>query len=45
MKGPPKINDEYGKLSYFKLFGENCVRIITTGQSFLSTYKLLRFSK
>jgi hypothetical protein len=27
------------------LFGENCMKIITTGQIFLSNYELSRFSK
>jgi hypothetical protein len=40
-----KINDEYGKMTdvgqlfYFKLFGQNCMKIFITGQIFLSNYK------
>jgi hypothetical protein len=29
----------------FELFEENCMKIITTGQIFLSNYKLSRFPK
>jgi hypothetical protein len=38
-------NDRYGKVIYLKIFGENCMKIITTGQIFLSNYELSRFSK
>jgi hypothetical protein len=31
--------------TYFKLFGDNCMEIITTGQIFLLNYELSRFSK
>jgi hypothetical protein len=37
--------DRCGKVIYFELYGENCVKIITTGQIFLSNYELPRFSK
>jgi hypothetical protein len=30
---------------HFELFGEKCVKIISTGQIFLSNCELLRFSK
>jgi hypothetical protein len=45
LKGLRKINDEcrkimnVGKLFIFELF-ENFIKIITTGQSFLSNYEL-----
>jgi hypothetical protein len=38
-------NDSYGKVIYFELFGENCMKIITTGQFFLTNYKLSSFLK
>jgi hypothetical protein len=38
-------NTSCGKVIYLKLFGENCMKIITAGQIFLSNYKLSRFSK
>jgi hypothetical protein len=44
MKGQQKLNDEYGKVVYFELFGDNCTKIIITGQIFLSNYELSRFS-
>jgi hypothetical protein len=40
-----KRNDDCRKVIYFKLFGENCMKIITTGQIFLSNHELSRFSK
>jgi hypothetical protein len=39
-----KIN-ECRKVIYFELFGDKCMKIITTGQIFLSNYELSRFSK
>jgi hypothetical protein len=33
------------KVIYLELFGENDMKIITTGQIFLLNYKLSRFSK
>jgi hypothetical protein len=30
---------------HFELFGENCMKIITTGQIFILNYKLSSFSK
>jgi hypothetical protein len=33
------------KVICFKLFGENCMKIITTEQIFLSNYDLQRFLK
>jgi hypothetical protein len=38
-------NDRWGKVIYFELFEENCMKIISTGLTFLSNYKLSRFSK
>jgi hypothetical protein len=38
-------NDRCGKVIYFELYGENCMKIITTGQIFLLDYELARFSK
>jgi hypothetical protein len=32
-------------VTYFELFGENCMRIITVEHIFLSNYELSRFSK
>jgi hypothetical protein len=37
-----RIKNEF---KFFKLFGENCIKIITIGQICLSNYELSRFSK
>jgi hypothetical protein len=35
-------NDSCGKVIYFELFGENCIKIITTGQDFrVNLYEFL----
>jgi hypothetical protein len=44
-KKKKKKKDECGKVIYFQSFGENCMRIITTGHIFLSNHELSRFSK
>jgi hypothetical protein len=33
-EGSAKKNNKRGKVIYFELFGENCMKIITTGQTF-----------
>jgi hypothetical protein len=38
-------NVRYGKVIYFELFGENCMKIVTAGQVFLSNYEFSRYSK
>jgi len=38
-------NNSCGKVIYFELFGEKCMKIIITGQIFLSNYELSRFLK
>jgi hypothetical protein len=40
-----KENDNENDFSFFKVYGENCMKIITTAQIFLSYYKLSRFLK
>jgi hypothetical protein len=45
-----RVKDKCGKQScgiviYFKLFGENCMNSIITGQIFLSNYELPKFLK
>jgi hypothetical protein len=44
-KRTAEINNECGEVTYFKLFEENCMKIITTGQISFSNYELLRFFK
>jgi hypothetical protein len=39
MKVSRKISDRCGKVIYFELIGENCMKIIITGQIFLSNYE------
>jgi hypothetical protein len=38
-------NERCRKVVYFKLFRENCMKIITTGQIFILNYELSRFLK
>jgi hypothetical protein len=38
-------NDSCGKVIYLELFGENCMKVINTGQIFLINYELSRFLK
>jgi hypothetical protein len=40
-----KKEDQCEKVIYFELFGDICIKMITTGQTFLSNYELSRFSK
>jgi hypothetical protein len=36
-------NDSFGKVIYFELRGENCMKIMTTGQIFILNYELSSF--
>jgi hypothetical protein len=38
-------NETCGKVIYFKLLGKNRMKIVITGEIFLSNYKLSRFSR